>query len=197
MKFIKKTWTEEQLIAAVKYNSNISEVIRALGLKTLGNNYKTINNYIHKLNLNTSHFNYDRSSQLSQARKNIKQKPLEDVFISNGLYSNTKPIKCRIIKEKLIDYKCKICNIDSWNGQKLSLHLDHINGINTDNTLENLRFLCPNCHSLTSTYCGKNKKNKRQRLNFCLLCNNPIYKTSTHCRSCKSKLQHKNKLKNT
>lgn len=65
-------------------------------------------------------------------------------------------VRSYLIKHNLIPYKCAICSITDWEGQILSLHLDHINGINDDNTLSNLRFLCPNCHSLTDTYCGKN-----------------------------------------
>jgi 5-methylcytosine-specific restriction endonuclease McrA len=63
----------------------------------------------------------------------------------------------RIIKENLIPHKCSECEISEWKGQKLSLHLDHIDGNAWNHELSNLRFLCPNCHSLTDTYTGKNK----------------------------------------
>jgi 5-methylcytosine-specific restriction endonuclease McrA len=72
-------------------------------------------------------------------------------------YATRAAVRKAILKENLIEYKCNICKIDSWNGEKLSLHLDHINGKNGDHKLENLRWLCPNCHSQTSTYTGKNK----------------------------------------
>lgn len=64
-------------------------------------------------------------------------------------------IRSEIIKNKLLPYMCDECGISEWKGNSLSLHLDHINGINNDNRLDNLRFLCPNCHSQTDTYCGK------------------------------------------
>jgi len=67
-------------------------------------------------------------------------------------------IRKRIIKEKLIEYKCSECEISEWKGQKLALHLDHIDGNAWNHDLSNLRFLCPNCHSLTDNYTGKNKK---------------------------------------
>ena len=67
-------------------------------------------------------------------------------------------VRKSILRKELIPYKCGICGIQEWNGKKLSLHLDHINGINNDHRLENLRFLCPNCHSQTETYTGRNKK---------------------------------------
>ena len=51
--------------------------------------------------------------------------------------------------------KVKFMKCQIWNDKKLSLQLDHINGDNSDNRLENLRFLCPNCHTQTETYCSK------------------------------------------
>ena len=59
------------------------------------------------------------------------------------------------------DYHCAECGINEWRGRPLRLHLDHINGISNDNRFENLRLVCPNCHSQTDTYCGRNRK-KRQ-----------------------------------
>ncbi len=68
------------------------------------------------------------------------------------------------LKQKLLNsgekYECKLCKINNWLGKNLSLHLDHIDGNNSNNDLKNLRFLCPNCHSQTDTYCGKNNKIK-------------------------------------
>jgi len=66
-------------------------------------------------------------------------------------------VRKTIIREELIPYECSKCGINEWNGKMLSLHLDHINGVNNDHRLENLRFLCPNCHSQTDTYTGRNK----------------------------------------
>jgi len=66
-------------------------------------------------------------------------------------------IRKTIIRDNLIPYECQECgNTGEYNGQPLALHLDHINGIKNDHTLSNLRFLCPNCHSQTDTYCGRN-----------------------------------------
>lgn len=66
-----------------------------------------------------------------------------------------------INKYDILPQQCSECGISAkWNGKPLTLHIDHINGVNTDNRLENLRRLCPNCHSQTDTFCGKNKINK-------------------------------------
>jgi 5-methylcytosine-specific restriction endonuclease McrA len=67
-------------------------------------------------------------------------------------------LKSVILRDNLLEYRCQECGLDDlWNGKKLSLHLDHIDGNNTNHDLSNLRFLCPNCHTQTETYCGKNK----------------------------------------
>jgi len=79
----------------------------------------------------------------------------EDYFCENSSVTRHS-VKNLILKLNLLKYKCKECGINNWNGKILSLHLDHINGIRNDNRLENLRFLCPNCHSQTDTYCVKN-----------------------------------------
>jgi hypothetical protein len=90
----------------------------------------------------------------------------EEVFIENSKVRRGR-IKELIIKENLIEYKCDGCgNCGEWMGKKIVLDLDHINGVNNDNRLENLRFLCPNCHSQTSTYKGRNVKNKNILNNF-------------------------------
>jgi hypothetical protein len=61
-----------------------------------------------------------------------------------------------IRKYNLIEYKCQKCLINTWNNKELSLDLDHINGVNDDHRKDNLRYLCPNCHSQTKTF--RNKK---------------------------------------
>jgi hypothetical protein len=78
---------------------------------------------------------------------------------------NRREVKLKIIEQNLIDYKCAICKIDSWNDAYISLHLDHIDGNNSNHDLQNLRFLCPNCHSQTDTYAGKNNKIKYSIIN--------------------------------
>jgi Zn finger protein HypA/HybF involved in hydrogenase expression len=114
-----------------------------------------------KLNL---HFNTFKKYALkfecyspNQSGKGIK-KDIKKRILNLEEYSSRASIRKVIIKENLIEYKCSECDIQTWNNKSLSLHLDHINGMNSDNRLENLRFLCPNCHSQTETYTGRNKK---------------------------------------
>ena len=75
-------------------------------------------------------------------------------------YYQTFKLRNRLIKEEILAYECSICSISKWNGNAISLHLDHIDGDSSNHLLENLRLLCPNCHSQTDTWCGKNKKGR-------------------------------------
>lgn len=80
----------------------------------------------------------------------------EDVFVENSTYARHR-IKERIIKQKMIPYECNCCGIGpEWNKKPMPLILDHINGINNDNRLENLRFVCSNCDSQLDTYKSRN-----------------------------------------
>lgn len=82
--------------------------------------------------------------------------PNDEIFIEYSGYTN-ELVKGRIFKDQIIEYKCYECKITDWNNKPITLELDHINGVNNDHRLENLRFLCPNCHSQTDTYKGRNK----------------------------------------
>ena len=93
-------------------------------------------------------------TRISDNRIKSKYK-IDDIFVENSKVARDQ-IKNIIIKEKLINYVCSECGQDgNWNGKVLSLQIDHINGVRNDNRLSNLRFLCPNCHSQTSTFCNK------------------------------------------
>jgi predicted RNA-binding Zn-ribbon protein involved in translation (DUF1610 family) len=92
---------------------------------------------------------------INQSGKGIKKNVGNKIEINK--ITSRSGMRNRILRENLIPYKCDKCEISEWNGQKLSLHLDHIDGNAWNHELSNLRFLCPNCHSLTDTYTGKNK----------------------------------------
>jgi Zn finger protein HypA/HybF involved in hydrogenase expression len=85
------------------------------------------------------------------------------VFVENCSYSRGK-LKQRILNDNLIKYECVECGLNNeWNNKKIVLQLDHINGVNDDHRLENLRFLCPNCHSQQDTYAAKNRLNPKRK----------------------------------
>jgi Zn finger protein HypA/HybF involved in hydrogenase expression/predicted nucleic acid-binding Zn ribbon protein len=93
--------------------------------------------------------------------KNYYKEKINTFFTKNSKH-NRGHLKDKIIEFKLLNYSCEACgNNGEWNGKPLVLQLDHVNGNNTDNRLENLRFLCPNCHTQTDTFVGKNRRKKK------------------------------------
>lgn len=92
----------------------------------------------------------------SVVSENRAKKADPEKLLCKNSKHNRNVLRNHILRNNLIPYKCAICGCVEWNGKTLSLELDHINGINNDNRLENLRFLCPNCHSQTTTYGSRN-----------------------------------------
>lgn len=147
--------SDKEFIKIVSESFSISECLEKQGLKHAGANYKGFHSRVKRLKLDTSHF-LGQGHMKGKTHNWSKEKSIEEVFIENGS-SQTSVVRRKVIKHNLLEYKCAECNISTWREKDLALHLDHINGINNDHRLENLRFLCPNCHSQTETYCGKNK----------------------------------------
>ena len=82
---------------------------------------------------------------------------LKEILEGKHPQYQTLKLKKRLLKENILENKCVICGITEWNKKPISLQLDHIDGNGHNHKLENLRLICPNCHSQTDTYCGKNK----------------------------------------
>jgi 5-methylcytosine-specific restriction endonuclease McrA len=84
-------------------------------------------------------------------------RPIED-YLSNKYPIQSDRLRRRLINEGVLERRCSDCKLDTWMDQPIPLELDHIDGSHQNNTLDNLRLLCPNCHSLTPTFRGKNKR---------------------------------------
>ena len=141
---------DEQFREIVASSNTYSDCLRALGLGTKGGSSTDIlKRRISELNFSIDHFG--RRGSGYQAKH-----ALIDILVENSTYANISSLKRRLVREGVLEYKCAVCGINEWLGQEISLQLDHINGVNNDHRAENLRFLCPNCHSQTDTYGGRN-----------------------------------------
>jgi len=99
---------------------------------------------------------------------------LEDVLVENSTYNRSK-LKSRLLEDEILKNICYECGQPpEWNGKPLALQLEHINGVSNDNRLENLAILCPNCHSQTDTFAGKNKKKAKTSYGNCHVCEEPL-----------------------
>lgn len=145
--------SDEDFKDLVQSSSSYSDCLRAFGLSPKGgSSTDALKKRISELNCSVEHFGTKNSQALNC------EHDLEDILVENSTYQNISRLKERILKAGLLEYKCSECTLSEWRGKPLTLQLDHINGINNDHRLQNLRFLCPNCHSQTDTYAGKNKK---------------------------------------
>lgn len=149
----------EKFKEIVVSSNSLAEIIRKLGLKASGN-YKTLKSRIKKDNVDISHIKLGLESNKGRIFSSSSKTPLNEIFCINSSYlGGGKGLKKFAFKHNLLKNKCYICGLGpEWQGIKLSLQIDHINGIHNDNHIENLRILCPNCHSQTETFSGKNQR---------------------------------------
>lgn len=112
---------------------------------------------VKKIHANGDMYLFDNKDRVKSNEKKIEAS-IEKAFVEDSSYSN-EFIKPKFIELYAEDYKCSSCDIDSWNGKPIVLELDHIDGNNRNNLPTNLRLLCPNCHSQTPTFRGRNINN--------------------------------------
>lgn len=140
------------LPALVSESKSYSEVLRKFGLTSYGGSHETLKKYVSQLALDTTHFlNGGATTRVDLAS-----------LLVNGSVVSTARLKRKLLAAGLLENKCAACGqLPEWQGQPLVLQLEHKNGCSTDNRLENLELLCPNCHSQTATYAGRNATRKQ------------------------------------
>ena len=151
----KRKYTNVQLIEAVKTSQSIRAVLQKIGLTPAGGNYESIKKRIAELSIDTSHFL--GQGILKGKSHAYNTRPLDEILIHKKL-ENTWRLKKRLLAEGVKKHRCENCNRTKWLDSPIPLELHHIDGDRTNNTLQNIELLCPNCHSLTDNYRGSKKK---------------------------------------
>jgi hypothetical protein len=149
---------DEIFAKVVKESGSIRQVLLTMGLVPAGGNYLTVKRRIMALRLDTKHF-WGQGHLKGKKNTWHPKASLPLILVAqSGYKGGTSRLKKRLLDERLLERKCYECGLTEWKNQPIPLELEHKNGNNTDNRLENLTLLCPNCHALTPTYRAKNMK---------------------------------------
>ena len=148
----------DKVCELAKKCNNINQILHILGKKSTNEYYKQIRRILEENEINTSHFDVEYKPE------GIRDKiPVEKYLVKGSTISISK-LREKLLKEGLKEHKCENpeCGLSEWHGKPIPLQLHHINGDRTDNRLENLQLLCPNCHAMTDNYCGRKLKKVKE-----------------------------------
>jgi len=159
-----RKYTKEKLEEVAEKCFSYRQMLFELGLKEAGGNYSNIKTRCKEFNIDTSHFFGQGWNNIDHPSFGKGATPIDEYFVKSDKKKSSGQIKSRIINNDLKEYKCEICGINEWQNKRIVIELHHINGDPTDNRLENLQLLCPNCHSQTHNYCKKEELRKGKRL---------------------------------
>ncbi|MGY1500464.1 HNH endonuclease signature motif containing protein [Streptomyces sp. QTS52] len=152
-------WTREILEPVVATSSSVNEVLRRLGLEVVGGHHTNISRRIKAYGIDISHFT--PVVRTERQRYNQRRRTAEEILIEDtSAHARRVPSNRlkRAMSELGMEERCALCGIEGvWLGEPLPLEVDHIDGNWRNNRIENLRLLCPNCHSTTDSYRGRGK----------------------------------------
>jgi len=170
--------SREEFQEICKRHTSLADILREFNLHPGAGNYKTLKRRIEEDKIDITHIPLGLSS--NKGRGFMNYIPASTYLNANSNISGDR-LKQKLIKEKILEEVCSACGLKPiWNDKKLVLQIDHINGDSKDNRIENLRLLCPNCHSQTDTFAGK----KLKKTNKCNNCSKKISKESNLCLKC-------------
>ncbi|MFJ5993575.1 HNH endonuclease signature motif containing protein [Streptomyces sp. NPDC092370] len=158
-------WTRKVLQAAVSASTSMNDVLRHVGLELVGGHHTHISRRIKAYGIDTSHF--VPVVRTEKMRHNQRRRTAEEILVED---TSTHPRRVpsarlkRAMRELGVEERCAMCGIGAvWQGEPLSLEVDHIDGDWRNNRVDNVRFLCPNCHSTTDSYRGRGRGRARRR----------------------------------
>jgi hypothetical protein len=169
-------YSESAAREAIAGSTNWAQALRVLGMRAAGGNHAVLKRWARAWQIPTDHFApyADVGRHLLRARV-----PLEDVLVEGSTYSRSS-LKRRLYESGLKSAACELCGQgEEWRGRRMSLILDHINGVHDDNRLENLQIVCPNCAATLTTHCSKNLAPR-----ICPTCGGEFRRQSSRQRFC-------------
>lgn len=203
----KLSYTEADFRTAVASNRSISATLRALGTTTTGGAYTSFHRSVARWDVDTTHFTGQAGNR---GRAFPPKRPTSDYLIksdgAHSVYAHSTFLRRRLLRDGLLTNRCALCAQEpEWNNMPLVLQLDHINGMSWDNRLENLRILCPNCHSQQATSRGyrfttsspaRVKKPPRPHTpkRASCACGRRISVTATRCKPCAGRYRESCKI---
>lgn len=184
---ILSNYSDEEFARIVADSTNYTNCLLNLGYNAKsGSILALLKQRIKELNLDISHFQISTPTE----------RTVDNIFIENST-ADQKTLRKWYLQGEYTPYQCSICGqLPEWQNKPLTLILDHINGENKDDRLENLRWVCPNCNQQLDTTNGKNKKHKDHNLNYCIDCGKPITKRATRCLDCANKFRTSKTVEN-
>jgi len=196
--------SKDELIKLIEQEDSISDVLRILGYNPNTGIHKTLQKRCEEDGIDLTEIK--ARGLLKVKKSHAKAIPLEEILIENSTYYRGH-LKDRLIKEQILEEKCNKCGMETeWQGEKLVLVLDHINGKNNDHRIDNLRLLCPNCNSQTKTFAGRNAHNGWEKLRenhafsgptlnlysqICIECNREYKSSKKKSKYCSQECVHK------
>jgi hypothetical protein len=146
--FMKHTYSINELKFAIQTSTSYRQVLQKLNIVPAGGNYSTLKKRIQDNQIDVSHF----TGQLWSKGKEIgPQRPIQD-YLSNKFSIQSHKLRKRLIREGIMKHECNSCGLSKWLDKPIPLELEHKDGNHSNNLLENLELLCPNCHAQTPTY---------------------------------------------
>ena len=153
----KAKYTEQEFRDAVSQVYSIAKLLEKLGLCAEGGNYKIAKKNIEQWDVDISHFS-GQAWRKGSDKPVDKAIPLQEILAGLHPHYQSHKLRLRLLKDGIFQHICSCCGNTHWNDDLIPLELDHIDGNNKNHKQENLRLLCPNCHSQTDNFRGKNKK---------------------------------------